>query len=129
MLDDLQKVVKLRRIKNIDDMSKEDLIYTLLRSEKNILEENYMKYINNKTDNELQARINNVRVIASILGNILIKEERNFIRKELYKLENKKRFTKAQRERAYAYLIELVNTLNIKKNISIAIIITKIILG
>ena len=129
MLDDLQKVVKVRRIKNIDDMSKEDLIYTLLRSEKNILEENYMKYINNKTDNELQARINNVRVIASILGNILIKEERNFIRKELYKLENKKRFTKAQRERAYAYLIELVNTLNIKKNISIAIIITKIILG
>ena len=129
LLDDLQKVVKLRRIKNIDDMSKEDLIYTLLRSEKNILEENYMKYINNKTDNELQARINNVRVIASILGNILIKEERNFIRKELYKLENKKRFTKAQRERAYAYLIELVNTLNIKKNISIAIIITKIILG
>ena len=68
-------------------------------------------------------------MIASKLGNILIKEERNFIRKELYKLENKKRFTKAQRERAYAYLIELVNTLNIKKNISIAIIITKIILG
>ena len=44
-LDDLQKVAKLRRIKNIDDMSKEDLIYTLLRSEKNILEDNYMKYM------------------------------------------------------------------------------------
>ena len=26
-------------------MSKEDLIYTLLRSEKNILEDNYMKYM------------------------------------------------------------------------------------
>ena len=114
-LDDLQKVAKLRRIKNIDDMSKEDLIYTLLRSEKNILEDNYMKYINNNTDNELHAKINNARVMASKLGNILTKEERNVIRKELYKLQNKKRFTKTQRERAYVYLIELVNTLNNKE--------------
>ena len=45
LLDDLQKVAKLRRIKNIDDMSKEGLIYKLLRSEKNILEENYIKYM------------------------------------------------------------------------------------
>ena len=96
-------------------MSKEDLIYTLLRPEKNILEDNYMKYINNNTDNELHARINNVRVMASKLGNILTKEERNFIRKELYKLQNKKRFTKTQRERAYVYLTELVNTLNNKE--------------
>ena len=96
-------------------MSKEDLIYTLLRPEKNILEDNYMKYINNNTDNELHARINNARVMASKLGNILTKEERHFIRKELYKLQNKKRFTKTQRERAYVYLIELVNTLNNKE--------------
>ena len=54
--------------------------------------------------------------MASKLGNILTKEERNFIRKELYKLQkNKKRFTKTQRERAYVYLIELVNTLNNKE--------------
>ena len=56
-------------------MSKEDLIYTLLRSEKNILEDNYMKYINNNTDNELHARINNARVMASKLGNILTKKK------------------------------------------------------
>ena len=96
-------------------MSKEDLIYTLLIPEKNILEDNYMKYINSNTDNELHARINNARVMASKLGNILTKKERNFIRKELYKLQNKKRFTKTQRERAYVYLIELVNTLNNKE--------------
>ena len=74
-----------------------------------------MKYINNNTNNELHARIKNVRVIASKLGNTLTKEEINFIRKQLYKLENKKRFTKTQRERAYAYLIELVNTFNNKE--------------
>ena len=114
-LGDLQKLAKIRRIKNIDHMSKEDLIYTLLRSEKNISEDNYMKYINSNTDNEFHARINNVRLVASKLGNILTKEERNIIRKELCKLENKKRFTKTQKERVYAYLIGLARTLDNKE--------------
>ena len=35
-IDDLRKIAKLRKIKNYDKMSKEDLIYTLLRSEKNL---------------------------------------------------------------------------------------------
>ena len=74
-----------------------------------------MKYINSNTDNELHTRINNVRVVASKLGNILTKEERNIIRKELCKLENKKRFTKTQKERAYAYLIGLARTLDNKE--------------
>ena len=43
LLDDLKKIAKLRRIKNYDILSKEDLIYTLLRSEKNLFEDNYMK--------------------------------------------------------------------------------------
>ena len=38
-------------------MSKEDLIYTLSRSKKNLLENNYMKYINNATGNEMHTRI------------------------------------------------------------------------
>ena len=32
--DDLKKIAKLRNIKNQDILAKEDLIYTLLRSEK-----------------------------------------------------------------------------------------------
>ena len=96
-------------------MSKEDLIYTLLRSEKIILEDNYMKYINNNTDNELHARINSIRIAATKLSNILINEERNIIREELYRLENKKRFTRAQREKAYTYLIDLARTLDNKE--------------
>ena len=47
---DLKKIAILRRIKNINDFLKEDLIYTLLRSEKHLLEDNYVKYINNNTD-------------------------------------------------------------------------------
>ena len=39
-------------------MTKKDLIYTLLRSEKNVLEDNYMKYINLSTDDELKEKTN-----------------------------------------------------------------------
>ena len=56
-LRDLKNIAKLRRIKNYEDLSKEDLIYTLSRSKKNLLENNYMKYINNATGNEMHTRI------------------------------------------------------------------------
>ena len=114
-LSNLQKLARLRRIKNSDNLSKEDLIYTLLISEKDHLEDNYMKYINSTTDNEIKAKINRIRILAAKLGNVLTKEERNIIREELCKLENKKRFTKTEKERAYAYLVELTNTLNNKE--------------
>ena len=42
----LKKIAKLQAIKSHDDLLKEDLIYTLLRSEKHPPENNYMKYIN-----------------------------------------------------------------------------------
>ena len=41
-LDDLKKIAILRRIKDYHILSKESLIYTLLRSEKNLFEDNYM---------------------------------------------------------------------------------------
>ena len=93
--DNLKKIAILQRIKNIDSLSKEDLIYTLLRSEKDSLEDNYVKYINNNTDDEIKARINSSRIAATKLGNILTKEERNTIKTELYKIKNKKRLTRA----------------------------------
>ena len=114
-LSDLQKLAKLRRIKNIDNLSKEDLIYTLFRTKENIFENNYTKYTNNDTNDPIKAKINKIRITAAKLGHILTKEERNFIREKLYKLENKKRFTKSEKQRALAYLIELANTLDKKE--------------
>ena len=55
-LDDLKKIAKLQRIKNYDKLSREDLIYTLLKSEKNLLEGNYIKYINNNIDDEIKTK-------------------------------------------------------------------------
>ena len=59
---------------NYNNLSKEDLIYTLLRSEKNTQEDNYLMYINNVTDSELHQRINNIRILAAKVGKLLTNE-------------------------------------------------------
>ena len=102
----LQKIAILRRIKNYNNLSREDLIYTILRSESNLVESNYMKYINNNTDDKIKAKINNIRTILSRLGNIVTKNNRNKIRKKLYEIEKKQGLTKSQKERIYNGLIE-----------------------
>ena len=102
----LQKIAILRRIKNYNNLSREDLIYTILRSESNLVESNYMKYINNNTDDKIKAKINNIRTILSRLGNIVTKNNRNKIRKKLYEIEKKQGLTKSQKERIYNRLIE-----------------------
>ena len=112
---DLKKTARLRKIKNYGDLSKEDLIYTLLRSEKNYLEDNYMKYINNDTDDKIKTKINNIRLTLPTLGNIVPKKYKNILRKDLYEIENKKNLTKAQRERIYNNLIKLANILDKKE--------------
>ena len=85
-LSDLRKLAKLCRIKNIDNLSKEDLIYTLLRKRKNIFENNYTKYTNNDINDKIKAKKIKIRITAAKLGHILTKEKRNFIREKLYKL-------------------------------------------
>ena len=105
-IDNLQKIAILRRIKNYDNLSREDLIYTILRSESNLVESNYIKYINNNTDDKIKAKINNIRTILSRLGNIVTKNNRNKIRKKLYEIEKKQGLTKSQKERIYNRLIE-----------------------
>ena len=114
-LDDVKKIAILRRIKNYDKLSKEDLIYTLLISESNPIESNYEKYITNNTNNEIKAKINNIRIILARLGNAVTKNERNKIRKDLYKIEKKQKLIKTQKERVYRYLIQLANALNKRK--------------
>ena len=42
-IDELQGIAKLREIKNYDNLTKEDLIFSLLKSESSPAERNYMK--------------------------------------------------------------------------------------
>ena len=69
-------------------MTREDLIYTLLRSEEALQETNYLRYVENTLNSELEKRIDNARVLTAKLGNILTNKERKTIRDELYRLED-----------------------------------------
>ena len=111
-IDDLRKIARLRGNKTL---AKEDLIHTLLRSGKNLLEDNYIKYIGNNIDDEIKGKINNIRIVLARLENIIPKKDKNKFRKELYELEKEKKYTKMHKERIYSYLIELANTLDRKE--------------
>ena len=56
-------------------------------------------------------KLNQIRILAAKLGNVLTKEERMTIREVLYKIENKERLTKTQRKRRLNFLIGLLKTL------------------
>ena len=110
----LKTIAKLREIKNYNNLTREDLIYTLLRSEEAPQENNYLRYLDNTLNSELEKSINNARVLTAKLGNILTNKQRKTIRDELYRLEDKK-LTNTERERAIAYLINLTRDLENKQ--------------
>ena len=72
-IDELRGIARLRRIKNRNNLTKEDLIISLLKSESNPVEHNYMKYFNNSTidddtyDDKIRDKINDIRMIRSRL--------------------------------------------------------------
>ena len=79
-IDELHGIAKLRGIKNYDNLTKEDLIFSLLKSESDPVERSYMKYFNNNTNDEIKGKINYIRIILNRLGNIITKNERKKIK-------------------------------------------------
>ena len=84
--DELREIARLRRIKSSDNLTKEDSIISLLKSESTPVERNYMKYFNNSTNDDtyndkIKDKINDIRMILSRLGKILIKNDRKKIKK------------------------------------------------
>ena len=81
--DVLKKLAKLQQIKNYNTLSKENLMYALLRSQ-NPNEDNYIKHITNdinitELDNEIRAKINDIKVIGTRLDNVLTKARREVV--------------------------------------------------
>ena len=72
-IDELPGIAKLRGIKSYDNLTKEDLTFSLLKSESNPTERNYKKHFNNSTNDKIKSRINNIRIILARLGNIVTK--------------------------------------------------------
>ena len=114
-IDELRGIARLRRIKNRNNLTREDLIISLLKSESNPVERNYMKYFNNSTNDEIKSKINDIRIILSRLGNIVTKNDRKKIKKELYEIEKKQNLSDNEKEKIYDHLVELVNALDKKE--------------
>ena len=114
-IDELKEIARLRRIKNYDNLTKEDLIFSLLKSESNPAERNYMKYFNNSTNDEIKSKINDIRLILSRLENIITKNDRKKIKKDLYEIEKRQNIPDNEKEKIYDDLIKLLNTLDKKE--------------
>ena len=106
---------------------KEGLITSVLKSESSNAERNDMKYFNNVDNNnadnnandetydgKIRDKIGDIRVIYSRLGDIVTKDDRVKIKKELYEIENKKNISEKEKERVDDNLRELLNKLNKK---------------
>ena len=82
-----------------------------------------MKYFNNSTndndddiyDDKIKDKINDIRMILSRLGNILIKNDRKKIKKELYEIEENQSLSDNEKEKLYDHLVKLVNTFDKKE--------------
>ena len=109
--DELERIVKIRRIKNYEEMSKEELIISLLKSKQSIAE----FFNNNLYDN----KISDIRRILSRLRDILPKKDRKEIKDKLYEIEHQENLSEAEKEENDEYLRKLVRNLNNKEKYSL----------
>ena len=114
-IDKLQEIARLRRIKNYDNLTREDLIFSLLKSESNLAERNYMEYFNNSTNDEIKSKINDIRLILSRFRNIVTKNDRKKIKKEPYEIEKWQNLSDNEKEKIYDDLVKLANDLDKKE--------------
>ena len=101
-----------------DKLTKENLIFSLLKSESSPTESNYMKYFNNRTsddsyDDKIESKINDIRLILSRLGNIA--RDKKKIKKQLYEIEKKQNLSDNEKEKIYDYLVKLAINLDKKE--------------
>ena len=89
----LKELGELQQVRNYDKLSKEDLIYSLLRSE-NPNEDKYITLVTSTfdtsmLDEEIKEEINNIKQTVSRFGNLLTNKERTKITKELHNILKK----------------------------------------
>ena len=109
--DELERIAKIRRIKNYEEMSKEELIISLLKSKQSIAE----LFNNNLYDN----KISDIRRILNRLRDILPRKYRKEIKEKLYEIEHNENLSEAEKEENDEYLRKLVRILNDKEEHSL----------
>ena len=105
--DELERIAKIRRIKNYEEMSKEELIISLLKSKQSIAE----FFINNLDDN----KISDIRKTFNRLIDIVPRRCRKEVKEKLYVIEHNENLSEAEKEENDEYLRKLVGILNNKE--------------
>ena len=105
--DELEQIAKIRRIKNYEEMTIEELIISLLRSRQSIVE----LFNNNLYDN----KISHIRRILNRLRDILPRKFKKEIKEKLYEIEHNENLSEENEE----YLRKLVRILNDKEKYSL----------
>ena len=72
-IDELKVIARLRRINNFKNLTKEDLILALLKSESNALENNNNNDNNNNNNND---KISYIRMVLRRLGNTITNKDK-----------------------------------------------------
>ena len=104
--DELEQIAKIRRIKNYEDMKKEDLIISFLKSKENIT-----ALFNDNDNNLCDNEISDVRGIRNRLRDILSKKDRKEIKDKLCKIKHQRNVSEEEQE----YLRKLLRILNNKE--------------
>ena len=110
--DELERIAKIRRIKNYEGMSKEELIISLLKSKQGIAE-----FFNNNND-LCDNKISDIRRILNRLRDILPRKYRKEIKEKLYEIEHNENLSEAEKEENDEYLRKLVRILTDKEKYS-----------
>ena len=116
--DEFEQNAKIRKIKNYEDMKKEDSIISLLKSNESKAE----LFHDNHYDNE----ISDIRRILNRLRDILPKKDRKEIKDKLYKIQHQRNISEEEREKNDKYLRELVRILNNNKSLAPMIVMIMI---
>ena len=103
--DELEQIAKIRKIKNYEDMKKEDLI-SPLKSKESISE-----LFNDNNNND----ISDIKKILNRLKDILPKKDRKKIKDKLYKIEHQRNISEEEQQ----YLRKLKRILNDKEEYSL----------
>ena len=110
----------MRRIKNIEKLTKEDLIIALLKSASSTAEHNFEKLFHNintndntnANDDRVRGKIRDIKIIFNRLENIVTNKNRKEITKKLYEKEKNQNLSDREKEEIYDCLVNLTNTLN-----------------
>ena len=88
-IDDLKDIAKRRLIKNYVNITKDQLYYALMRSEKSPQEDNYLKYLKNVVYDDLNEQISHIYFLLTKLDNKVSNVKRQNIKERLKKSKKK----------------------------------------